>query len=99
MQTTNLLKEIKKKYPIAMKNYTPEQRDKRVAHFRRIIKFRSWFGWVFAVVGFSLLGVGATIQNQHAILVILNGTMFFGYGLFMVRQARKAFQKLDRSEA
>ena len=72
---------------------TDEQKAKKVTHFRRIIKYRSWFGWVFATVGAVLFGVGVK-ENQNP-MVMLNGFLFFGYGCFMVWQAKRARQKLD----
>lgn len=75
-----------------MKELTEEQKAQKVVHFRRIIKYRSWFGWVFAVVGGTLFGVG--IQNDNSAMVMLNGGLFFGYGLFMVWQAKKALANL-----
>ncbi len=75
-----------------MKELTEEQKAQKVVHFRRIIKYRSWFGWVFAVVGGTLFGVG--IQNDNSAMVMLNGGLFFGYGLFMVWQAKEALANL-----
>ena len=73
---------------------SPEQIAKKVAHFRRVIKFRSYFGWVFALVGAILFGVGA--ENIEMPLILINGVLFFGYGLFMVWQTKKARQRLDQ---
>ena len=73
---------------------TPEQMAKKVAHFRRVIKFRSYFGWAFALVGLILFGVG--VENIEMPLILINGVLFFGYGLFMVWQTKKARQRLDR---
>ena len=75
-----------------MRELTDEQKAEKVVHFRRIIKYRSWFGWVFTVVGGTLFGVG--MQNGNSSLIMLNGVLFFGYGLFMVWQAKKALGKL-----
>jgi hypothetical protein len=75
-----------------MPELTDEQKARRVAHFRRVIKYRSWFGWIFAVVGASLFYVG--FANGQNPMVLLNGFLFLGYGLFMVRQAKRAMQKL-----
>ena len=69
-----------------------EQKAKRVNHFKRIIKYRSWFGWLFSIVGAVLFGVGVK-QNQDP-MVMLNG-FFFGYGCFMVWQAKRAKEKLE----
>ncbi len=76
-----------------MTGLTEEQKAKKVAHFRRIIKYRSWFGWLFAVVGAVLFAVGVD-QGQNP-MVMLNGFLFFGYGCFMVWQAKRAGEKLD----
>lgn len=70
-----------------------EQKAKRVNHFKRIIKYRSWFGWLFSIVGAVLFGVGVQ-QNQDP-MVMLNGFLFFGYGCFMVWQAKRAKEKLE----
>lgn len=73
---------------------TPEQMAKKVAHFRRVIKYRSYFGWIFAVVGAILFGVG--VENNQMALIMINGVLFFGYGLFMVWQTKKARERLDQ---
>ena len=73
---------------------SPEQMAKKVAHFRRVIKFRSYFGWVFTVVGAVLFFVG--VKNNQMPLIMINGVLFFGYGLFMVWQTKKARQRLDQ---
>ena len=75
---------------------TPEQMAKKVTHFKRVIKFRSYFGWTFAIVGGSLFGVG--VKNNQMPLIMINGALFFGYGLFMVWQAKRAHQRLDHGE-
>ena len=79
-----------------MRKLTDEEKQKRVQHFRKVIKYRSWFGWVFTVVGGSLFGVG--LQNTEIPLIMINGVLFFGYGLFMVRQTKIARESLDREE-
>ena len=71
----------------------PEQMAKKVAHFRRVIKYRSYFGWVFTVVGAVLFFVG--VKNNQMPLIMINGVLFFGYGLFMVWQTKKARERLD----
>lgn len=78
-----------------MKELTEEQKSNKVVHFRRVIKYRSWFGWVFAVVGGTLCVVG--FNNIQAPMVILNGVLFLGYGLFMVWQAKRALSNIDKS--
>ena len=72
---------------------SPEQMAKKVAHFRRVIKYRSYFGWVFTVVGAVLFFVG--LKNNQMPLIMINGVLFFGYGLFMVWQTKKARERLD----
>jgi len=79
-----------------MRKLTDEEKQKRVQHFRKVIKYRSWFGWVFTVVGGILFGVG--LKNSEILLVMINGVLFFGYGLFMVRQTKRARESLDRGE-
>jgi hypothetical protein len=74
---------------------TDEQKAKKVTHFRRIIKYRSWFGWIFAIVGAVLFAVG--VKEGQNPMVMLNGFLFFGYGCFMVWQAKRAREKLDRN--
>ena len=80
-----------------MKEYTTEQKVRRIEHFRRVIKYRYWFGWVFTIVGAVLFGVG--LQNNQMPLIMINGLMFFGYGIFMIWQTKRAREKLDRGEA
>ncbi|MFL2939121.1 MAG: hypothetical protein ACJZ7A_08535 [Opitutales bacterium] len=79
-----------------MRKLTDEEKQKRVQHFRKVIKYRSWFGWVFTVVGGILFGVG--LKNSEILLIMINGVLFFGYGLFMVRQTKRARESLDRGE-
>jgi hypothetical protein len=81
-----------------MTDFTEEQKTKRVSHFRRIIKYRMWFGWIFAFVGGSLFTVGFQ-GDQKNWVVVMNGALFFGYGLFMVRQAKRALEKLSEGSA
>lgn len=75
---------------------TPEQMAKKVAHFRRVIKYRSYFGWMFTIVGGTLFGVG--MKNNQMPLIMINGALFFGYGLFMVWQTKRARQRLDQCD-
>tara|TARA_B100000212_G_scaffold48742_1_gene31395 strand:- start:532 stop:774 length:243 start_codon:yes stop_codon:yes gene_type:complete len=79
-----------------MRKLTDEEKQKRVQHFRKVIKYRSWFGWLFTVVGGSLFVVG--LQNSEIPLIMINGVLFFGYGLFMVRQTKRARESLGRGE-
>ena len=72
---------------------SPEQMAKKVTHFRRGIKYRSYFGWIFTVVGAVLFFVG--VKNNQMPLIMINGVLFFGYGLFMVWQTKKARERLD----
>jgi len=81
-----------------MTEYTEEQKTKRISHFRRIIKYRIWFGWIFALVGASLLFVGLR-NDQPNWMELMNGALFSGYGLFMVRQAKRALAKLSETSA
>ena len=60
-----------------MPEYSEEQKAKRISHFRRIIKYRIWFGWIFAFVGLSLFAVGLR-GDQIEWLVVVNGLSFFG---------------------
>ena len=78
-----------------MKELTEEQKANKVVHFRRVIKYRSWFGWVFAVVGGTLCVVG--FNHIQAPRVISNGVLFLGYGLFMVWHAKRALSNIDKS--
>ncbi|MEC8866827.1 MAG: hypothetical protein VXX20_10080, partial [Verrucomicrobiota bacterium] len=64
--------------------------------FLGVIKYRSWFCWVFTVVGGTILLFG--LQNSQNPLIMINGVLFFGYGLFMVRQTKRARKSLDRGE-
>ena len=75
---------------------SPEQMAKKVAHFRRVIKYRSYFGWMFTMVGGALFGVG--VKNNQMPLIMINGALFFGYGLFMVWQTKRASQRLDQCD-
>ena len=75
---------------------TPDQMEKKIAHFRRVIKFRSYFGWVFAVVGAALFVVA--LQGNKMPLIMINGVIFFGYGLFMVWQTKRARARVDRDQ-
>ena len=79
-----------------MPEYSEEQKAKRISHFRRIIKYRIWFGWIFAFVGLSLFAVGLR-GDQIEWLVVVNGSLFSGYGLFMVRQAKRALSNLGQT--
>lgn len=58
-----------------MKQLTEEQKANKAVHFRRVIKYRSWFGWLFAIVGGILTFVG--LNNMQSPMVILNGVLFF----------------------
>ena len=76
--------------------YSPEEKVRRISHFQRVIRYRKLFGWVFSGVGLVLFVVG--VKNSQNPLIMINGALFFGYGLFMVRQAKKAGAQLTRSE-
>ena len=88
LSKTNTFSNMSRRQP------TAEQMAKKVAHFRCVIKFRSYFGWTFTFVGGTLFAVG--VKNNQMPLVMINGALFFGYGLFMVWQAKRAREKLDR---
>jgi virulence-associated protein VapD len=75
--------------------YTEEEKERKITHFQRVIRYRKWFGWVFATVGSVLFFVG--VENEQNLMVMINGALFFGYGLFMVRQAKKAAAQLRGS--
>ena len=67
--------------------------SRRENHFKRVIRYRSIFGWVFSGVGLVLFIVG--LRNLQNPMVLINGILFFGYGLFMVWQTKKAKEKMD----
>ena len=71
-----------------MNKFSEEEKNRRIDHFRKVIYFRSLFGWIFAGVGVCLVGVG--LKNLDNLLVLINGLLFFAYGLFMVWQTEKA---------
>ena len=71
--------------------FSEAQKIRRIDHFRRIIFYRSVFGWVFSSVGLSLFVVGLKKINNP--LILINGILFFVYGLFMVWQTHKAKKK------
>ncbi len=73
---------------------TPQQMAQKVTHFRRVIKFRSYFGWISALVGAGLFVVG--VKNGNMLLIMINGVLFFGYGLFMVWQSKRALERLEQ---
>ena len=54
-----------------MPELTEKQKELRIIRFRKIIKYRSLFGWLFSFVGSALFVVG--IDNDFAPLVMLNG--------------------------
>jgi len=76
-----------------MKDISENEKAQRVSHFRRVIFYRSIFGWIFSLVGLSLFVVG--LNNLNNPLVLINGVLFFAYGLFMVWQTKRAKAKLD----
>ena len=76
-----------------MKNISENEKNRRIDHFRRVIFYRSIFGWIFSLVGIALFIVG--LNNLHNPLVSINGFLFFAYGLFMVWQTKRAKEKLD----
>jgi len=76
-----------------MKAVTDEEKELKINHFKRVIFYRSIFGWMFSLVGFTLFIVG--LKNLSNPLVLINGVLFFAYGLFMVWQTKKARAKLE----
>ena len=76
-----------------MRDISENEKARRISHFRRVIFFRSIFGWIFSMVGFVLIIVG--LNNLNKILVVINGFLFFAYGLFMVWQTKRAKEKLN----
>jgi len=76
---------------------TDEEKDKKIAHFRRLIKYRSWFGYVFTIVGFGLFAVGFD-QGSFG-MIMINGILFSSYGIFMVWQAKRALRNLSSSSS
>jgi len=81
---------------VSKRVYTEEEIDRRISHFQRVIRYRKLFGWVFSGVGLVLFFVG--LKNVQNPLIMVNGALFFGYGLFMVRQAKKAGAQLGGSK-
>ncbi|MBT3667238.1 MAG: hypothetical protein HN548_07140 [Opitutae bacterium] len=79
-----------------MSGLTNEQKAQKVVHFRRIIKGRVWFGWIFTIVGAVLFGVG--FKNNQSPLIMLNGITFSAWGLFMVWQAKRALSNLTSTQ-
>ena len=75
---------------------SPDHMSKKVAHFKRVIKFRSYFGWIFAIVGGCLFGVG--VKNNQMPLIMINGALFFAYGIFMIWQTKRARQRLEHGD-
>lgn len=75
------------------KKLSSVETSRRANHFKRVIRFRSIFGWVFSGVGFALFIVG--LRNLQNPMVLINGLLFFAYGLFMVWQSKKAKEKMD----
>ena len=76
---------------------TDEEKDKKIAHFRRLLKYRSWFGYVFTIVGFGLFVVGFDQGNFG--MIMINGILFSGYGIFMIWQAKRALRNLSSSSS
>ena len=75
------------------KELSDAEMDQKMEHFQRIIRWRSMFGWLFSGAGLILFIVG--LRNLHNLMLLLNGFLFFGYGLFMVWQAKKAKEKIS----
>jgi hypothetical protein len=75
------------------KELSDAEMSRKMEHFRRIIRWRSIFGWLFSGLGLVLFIVG--LRNLSNLMLLLNGFLFFGYGLFMVWQAKKAKEKIS----
>ena len=76
-----------------MSEVSDKEKTKRINHFRKVIYFRSLFGWAFVGVGICLFGVG--LKDMGNPLILINGLLFFCYGLFMVWQTKKAKANLE----
>ncbi len=68
-----------------------EEKARRVTKFRRIVGYRKVAGLLFAFVGLGLFAVGLREKRP---LIVLNGAMFGGYGVYMVIQAKRTIEKL-----
>lgn len=79
-----------------MPQLSNQEKARRVSQFRKIIVYRFWAGWLIAILGPIFLVV-AMLKDQDP-LIILNGVLFLGYGIFMVRQSRKASRNLETRE-
>lgn len=76
-----------------MSQLSNQEKARRVSQFRKIIVYRFWAGWLIAVLGPIFLLV-AVLKDQDP-LIILNGFLFLGYGVFMIRQSKKATRNLN----
>ena len=79
-----------------MPQLSNQEKARRVSQFRKIIVYRFWAGWLIAILGPIFLVV-AMLKDQDP-LIILNGVLFLGYGIFMVRQSKKASRNLETRE-
>ena len=77
------------------KIFTDEEKARRVSHFRRVVRYRSMFGWLFSIVGVVLFFVG--LKNGYNLMIMINGGLFAGYGVFMVWQAKKVARGFDQN--
>lgn len=75
------------------KELSDAEMDRKIEHFQRIIRWRSMLGWFLTGVGLVFLIIG--LRNLQNLILLLNGFLFFGYGLFMVWQAKKAKEKIS----
>jgi hypothetical protein len=73
-----------------------EEIEKRVASFRKTIRYRKIAGMVLAGVGLVVLAVG--LQTKGEIFLKINGGFCLAYGLFMRWQSAKCERKLSPSE-
>ncbi len=78
------------------KEFSEKEKSQRINHFRRVIRWRSRFGWIFSIVGLVLFFIG--LKNQHNLMVLINGLLFMGYGIFMVWQSKKALAKFNANK-
>jgi hypothetical protein len=75
------------------KELSDAEMDRKIEHFQRIIRWRSMLGWFLTGVGLFFFIIG--LKNLQNLILLLNGVLFFGYGLFMVWQAKKAKEKIS----
>ena len=79
-----------------MPKLSSEEKARRVSQFRKIIVYRFWAGWLIAILGPIFL-LAAMLKDQDP-LIFLNGVLFLGYGVFMIRQSKRATRNLESQE-